>query len=176
MWSAQAHEPFSLPDYRDIGSALARMALPAEMTSTLESSTLSILFCGHFAYHMCLRKWLAENDTCPFCRKGLRHENCGHTVEPRPVTKHNVISIPRTRPAGGKVADTCRRCHRRAVGEKAREKLKMLVKRYVQVRDAGDDDDDDDEEAKSALSKAQTRLERFKQDLDYDEVIRNGAW
>lgn len=150
--------------------------LPARMTSTLESSTLSILFCGHFACHMCLRKWLAENNTCPFCRKELRHEKCGHTIEPREVTKHNVISIPRTKAAGGRVGGTCRRCHRRTAGEKAREKLQMLVERYVQVRDAADDGGDHDDEARIALAKAQARLERFKLDFDYNQVMRDGAW
>lgn len=148
--------------------------LPTAMTSTLESSTLSILFCGHFACHLCLGKWLAENDTCPFCRKELRHEKCGHTVEPREVTKPNVISIPRTKAGGGRVADTCRRCHRRAAGEKAREKLQTLVERYVKVRDAADDSGDD--EARVAVAKAQARLERFKLDLDYDQVMRDGVW
>jgi hypothetical protein len=144
--------------------------LPTAMTRTLENSTISILFCGHFACHLCLGKWLAENDTCPFCRKELRHEKCGHTVEPREVTNSSLISIPSTSAAGGRVANTCRPCHRRAAKEKAPEQLQTLLDRYVKLRDAAGDD------GGVALGKAQARLERFRPDLDYNQVMRDRIW
>ncbi|KAI1266824.1 hypothetical protein F5Y18DRAFT_425374 [Xylariaceae sp. FL1019] len=42
----------------------------------------TVLLCGHAIGVRCMRRWVAENPTCPICRKRLKHPGCGHVGLP----------------------------------------------------------------------------------------------
>lgn len=85
----------------------------------------ALLPCGHFFGLDCLTVWLAGHDTCPSCRRVLRHEGCGHQVEPHAVLDcPGAIPMPQTVPEGGQVHRKCGPCRKRRVAEAAQAMLR----------------------------------------------------
>ncbi|KAI0396408.1 hypothetical protein F5Y17DRAFT_456139 [Xylariaceae sp. FL0594] len=79
-------------------------AVRLEMAKTEadERSCAPSLFpCGHICCSGCADKWLAQNDSCPFCRMSMRYELCTHRVEPCLIARDTIHTVPETLVNGG---------------------------------------------------------------------------
>ncbi|KAJ8124759.1 hypothetical protein O1611_g8880 [Lasiodiplodia mahajangana] len=89
---------------------------------------IAILPCGHIACQACIDSWFTRHASCPFCRVGLTHTRCGHTVKPRLIAQDTIHSLPATLPNNGKIGDTCFKC-----AEK--ERRERSIKRWAELAD-----------------------------------------
>ncbi|KAI0164685.1 hypothetical protein GGR57DRAFT_497561 [Xylariaceae sp. FL1272] len=81
------------PYYHSNGTLRARVtvALDCQICSTPLAidhaaddghESYTVLLCGHALGVRCMRRWVAENPTCPICRKNLEHPGCEHVALP----------------------------------------------------------------------------------------------
>lgn len=91
---------------------VSKLKFSHDKSSKYTDNTPAMLPCGHVAGYCCLREWLKENHSCPFCRLDLNHELCDHYVKARPIYRGNIHELPQTIPEGGRIASQCRGCRR----------------------------------------------------------------
>ena len=100
----------------------------------LGDSTFSILPCGHVAGSRCIKTWLKECKTCPFCRFTMKYPGCGHNIPAHLMTKENLHLLPRTLPDKGVIPDQCDQCHKDKLLTQAMSKFQDAVNAFEQAR------------------------------------------
>ncbi|KAL7627349.1 hypothetical protein AAE478_001541 [Parahypoxylon ruwenzoriense] len=106
----------------------------APTADAVEDSTPAILPCGHVACYECLETWLDTNDSCPFCRKDMVYEVCGHIVQPIPIAHDTISTLPRTLPEGGLVYSSCHSCRDKTVRNASAKRLRDLAVKFKRAR------------------------------------------
>ncbi|KAI0970529.1 hypothetical protein F4678DRAFT_112340 [Xylaria arbuscula] len=123
-----------------------------------------ILPCGHISCCGCMNIWFEKHSSCPFCRTGMAHTDCGHQVKPRLVAQDTIHSLPKTLSEGGKIGALCYKCTERERREVSVERWSKLAKRYKAARREAEDLGTD--EAVDDMRKAQKAFEQIPED-DY---------
>lgn len=90
-----------------------------------DSSTFSIMPCGHAACSGCLTQWFDTKLRCPFCRLSMRYSRCSHAIPLRSLTDSSIQQLPRTLPDGGHIRDGCESCLQAKLLKEARPKLRV---------------------------------------------------
>lgn len=98
----------------------------------------ALLPCGHVFGLKCLNYWLQTQDTCPICRFELRYELCKHPINPRRLTRENVLFVPSTLPEGGTVGMQCSQCQRETDQRVATDLCMQLAGRYYERKERYD--------------------------------------
>lgn len=99
-----------------------------------DDTTFAIMPCGHAAGSQCLKAWLSGHDFCPFCRAFLTYTECGHAIEPRPLTTEMLYFLPRTVPDNGHVPRKCWECMRQELLAESRPMFGRISLAFQEAR------------------------------------------
>ncbi|KAI0129076.1 hypothetical protein BJ170DRAFT_594894 [Xylariales sp. AK1849] len=161
---------------------------PLKLTSSstqTDEDVVMMLPCGHSACAYCMKAWLQEHNSCPFCRVEHIHEGCGHAVEPKSLVYETIMSLPPTTAAGGKVGRNCAECHDKLRLTDLPKQLQSLASKFQRARAAAHEAKLEvarsgsaaAKNAKEALVKAMNRTrdkwERCVLDTDYEQDIKS---
>jgi hypothetical protein len=101
----------------------------------ITDETIAILPCAHVACYNCLKKSLAFNKSCPFCRVPLQYQLCGHASKLiRPITRENLFRIPNTMPMGGSIPLQCYECAVKTDERVHKYLLDSMLKKFQKLR------------------------------------------
>ncbi|KAI0870689.1 hypothetical protein GGS24DRAFT_474357 [Hypoxylon argillaceum] len=138
-------------------------SLKLAITAEDPGPDLAAIFpCGHICCHGCASLWLADRNSCPFCRIGMTHKRCGHQVEPRLIAQDTIHTLPETLANDGKIGDVCFKC-----GEKERREISIqrwtkLAEKFKTARHEAENLGTDDSIV--SMRKAQKEFERIPED------------
>jgi hypothetical protein len=138
-----------------------KMAITAE-TPSLE--TPAILPCAHIFCHGCIDLWLADHNSCPFCRTEVTRTGCRHPVEPCLIAQDTIHTIPETLANGGKIGDKCFNCCEKDRRQVLVERWSDLAEKFKAARREAEILGT--EEAIKKMRNAQRSFERLPED-DY---------
>ncbi|KAI0856646.1 hypothetical protein F4860DRAFT_395072 [Xylaria cubensis] len=140
-----------------------------------DPSMIAILPCGHICCHDCSSSWLADHDSCPFCRIDLIHPNCKHKVQPRLIAQDTIHTVPETLPNGGAIGKMCFKCTEKCMRQRSVQLMTNLAGQFKRARSEAVDLGT--KETVEDMRRAQEAFERVPEDVLLElSRIRHHQW
>ncbi|KAI2623719.1 hypothetical protein GGS21DRAFT_533874 [Xylaria nigripes] len=140
-----------------------RTPLKMAITAALPAPDMTaILPCGHISCYGCIKTWLDEHTSCPFCRTDLTYTDCSHQVQPRIIAQDTIHTLPETLARGGEIGEQCFGCTEKSLRKISLQRWAALTEDFLSARHEAEMLGTDD--AVENMNEAQKAFEQLPED------------